>query len=343
MFREIKAPQSTPAVTVISIIKDELFFLPAFLDHYRGLGATQFVFLDDGSTDGSIDYLSAQPDCAIIVSDLTYGQFVNGKKADVVWRTALPRTYCAGRWGLVVDVDEFLELPPSIDDISTLTRMLDAQGGTAVGAVMIDFYPANIQELGVSVPPSSKSELFARYPYFDDCPHGHWVDGHNRFHRTYGGVRDRLLLSHGVALQKSRATGLRLGALRRRLRSYFGYEKRKFFNAIHKVPLIRWSDDGYEYLSSHTVNRAPCRGLQLPLIHFKFTGSLFSKVNSAIASGAYHSQSADYRAYSDLLANMMASNSSFLCDCSRKYAGKRDFLRSGILRFDGLPVRSPAA
>src|SRR5665648_605706 len=95
-LREKKAATAALGVTVISIIKDEFFYLPAFLDHYRRLGVSRFVFLDDGSSDEGPGYLMRQADCALVVSDLTYGQFVEGKKVDVIWRTSLPRAYCDG-------------------------------------------------------------------------------------------------------------------------------------------------------------------------------------------------------------------------------------------------------
>ena len=198
MLREKKAAVTASGATVISIIKDEFFYLPAFLDHYRRLGASRFVFLDDRSTDEGPGYLMQQADCAFVVSDLTYGQVVDGKKVDVIWRTALPRAYCDGQWALVVDVDEFLELPPGFESLEAFTLMLDAQGCSAVGAVMVDFYPEDIAGLELSTPPASAAELFARYPYFDDCPHGHWRDGCNEFKRVYGGVRARLVASHGI-------------------------------------------------------------------------------------------------------------------------------------------------
>jgi hypothetical protein len=335
LFREITVPRDAPAVTIITLLKDEIFFLPAFLDHYRSLGVTQFVFLDDGSTDGSADYIKSQPDCALLVSDFSFGDTLNGKKLHVIWRTELARKYCSDRWGLVVDIDEFLELPPGFTELAHFTRLLDDQRCTAVGAVMVDFYPAHITDLEVTKAPSDKSELFARYPFFDDCPHGHWIDGRNKFQAGYGGVRDRLANLYGVVSHRDTEAKKGLRALKLKIRAFAGGEKRKLYNAIHKVPLVRWSQE-YEYLSPHTLNRAPCSGLQLPLVHFKFTGSLYGKINSAIASRAYHRQSAEYRGYHDLLTNMKMSEASFLCDFSRKYVNSSDFLGSGILRVDKL-------
>ena len=79
----------------------------------------------------------------------------------------------------------------------------------------------------------------------------------------------------------------------------------KYFNALHKVPLVRWAQD-YAYVSAHEINVPPAPKALLPLAHFKFTGSLRAKIEYAIKSGAYHNQSFEYRAYGQLLENMTA-------------------------------------
>ncbi len=340
MFREIKAPSREPSVTVVAIVKNEMFFLPAFLDHYRRQGIEQFVFLDDGSVDGGLEYLQAQNDCAIIASHYRYGDYVDGKRVDVIWRNMLPRTYCAGRWAILVDVDELLQFPVGFDSAISFTAAIERLGHTAVGATMIDFYPAHVDGLSNAEAPASAAELIGRYPYFDNVRHGHWVDGENRYHRVYGGVRDRLLRTHGMEPPQARATPLRL--LKQALRSSLGLkrDKNQFFNALKKVPLIKWSEP-HEYVTSHAISKPPASGTQLPLMHFKFTGSLAAKIDAAIATGSYSNKSAEYHLYRALLLAMRDSgNGSFLCADSREFRDKSDFIENGLLRFDaGSEVR----
>jgi hypothetical protein len=332
MLHELKKAKLASSVPVLSIVKNEIFFLPAFLDHYRGLGAKQFIFLDDRSDDGTSEYLLAQDDCTVVASDLTYGQYIDGKKANVLWRTALPQKYCQDGWGLLVDADEFLELPPGFEDIEAFTRFLDHRGATAIGAVMVDFYPDRTLDLQQHDAPQNKADLLARYPYFDDCHHGSWIDGCNEFRRAYGGVRHRLMLEHRIASYAENRTSAS-HRVKSGIRRLLGIDKEKFFCALHKVPLIRW-DEGCCHTSSHTANRAPNGGIQLPLMHFKFTGSLLRKIDFAIASEGYHNQSSDYRAYRDLLGVMMQRNASFLGSNSRKYSSKQDFIPNRILSID---------
>ena len=54
------------AATVCVIVHDEMFFLPAFLAHYRRLGADRFIVLDDRSTDGTRAFLAGEPDVMVV-------------------------------------------------------------------------------------------------------------------------------------------------------------------------------------------------------------------------------------------------------------------------------------
>ena len=50
--------------TLIATIWNEKYFLGEFLRHYRWLGVSRFLFVDDGSTDGSVEFCSEQSDVA---------------------------------------------------------------------------------------------------------------------------------------------------------------------------------------------------------------------------------------------------------------------------------------
>lgn len=329
MFHEVKAPPPFGDVTVISLIKDEVFYLDAFLDHYRRLGVSRFVFLDDGSDDGGYEYLLKQSDCGVVTSELAFDQLIDGKRAETLWRTALAKTYCDGRWVAVVDIDEFLVLPPEFDDLPTFVHRLDEIDASVIGAAMIDFYPSEITGLEDSTPPNNAAELFQRYPFFDDCRHGRWERG--TFWRSYGGVRARLIMAHGLAQPASRKT---LGqSLRSAWLKLLGRSKPPGFNALHKVPLVRWSS-AYEYVHPHSLNAAPRSDIQLPLAHFKFTGSFAGKAFAAADKGTYFSRDANI--YVQLLEAMRRGDGSFLCDVSRRYSEPKDFVASELVRFPGL-------
>lgn len=97
----VVAGKDTPSsgFTLLSLLKNELYFLPAFLSHYRRLGVQRFVFLNDGSDDGSVEYLLDQPDTILVESDHSYGdpvlippslsQITRNLRMMVLWRSIM--------------------------------------------------------------------------------------------------------------------------------------------------------------------------------------------------------------------------------------------------------------
>ena len=56
-------------IRVLTVIRNERWRLPWFLDYYRGLGVDEFYFVDNDSTDGSLEYLRDQPDVRQVLGD----------------------------------------------------------------------------------------------------------------------------------------------------------------------------------------------------------------------------------------------------------------------------------
>src|SRR5689334_13496512 len=53
-------PLSVNDFPLIVLTHDDMRFLPSFFAHYRAMGVTRFICLDDASTDGSADFITAQ-------------------------------------------------------------------------------------------------------------------------------------------------------------------------------------------------------------------------------------------------------------------------------------------
>jgi hypothetical protein len=118
-------PLAADDVPLVFVIRDEIKLAPAFLDHYRRLGVTRFICVDDQSTDGTQEFLAAQADTDLWTSSLRFKDARRGR----VWREHLFRHYGHDRWYLNVDSDEFLfyencETTP----LPALFRSLEAVG-----------------------------------------------------------------------------------------------------------------------------------------------------------------------------------------------------------------------
>ncbi|MFT3670964.1 glycosyltransferase family 2 protein [Aestuariivirga sp.] len=292
--------------TVYAIMRDEMFFLPSFFAHYRKLGFKQFVILNDRSVDGSSEFLEAQPDCAILKSSYTFSDVVDGHKVHQAWKNWIPERFLQNSWGVCVDADEFLFLPPQFQSVQAFCNALDSMKATAVGALMIDFYPETVFDLDRVWKPGSLEELLAAYPHYDRGPYITWKKGSLRPKVLSGGVRERLLRKYNVNKKQSN-TGLK--GLLRRLKA--GFSTTNQVGSIHKVPFVRWKP-GLAYLHSHTLNAAPDGGTILPMIHFKFTSAFKQKLDVATRVTKLAERAFAYNSYDIVLERMKADGGSFV-------------------------------
>ncbi|MFN4100521.1 MAG: glycosyltransferase family 2 protein, partial [Pararhodobacter sp.] len=90
-------------ILLFATLRNEQPRLPYFLKYYRDLGVEHFLFVDNGSDDGSAEYLAEQPDASVWRTSASY----KASRFGMDWMNALLRRHGHGHWSLVVDVDEF--------------------------------------------------------------------------------------------------------------------------------------------------------------------------------------------------------------------------------------------
>lgn len=262
--------------SVFSVVRNEMYFLPHFLNHYRNLGARDFLFLDDRSTDGSLDYLLAQRDCDVVQASLSFGESFGKKRFGIVARTLLPRKLRLDRWVLSVDADEFLILPSCYPNLAALAGAMEREGLRVARALMFDFFPASLRALEEADP---LSDPFALCPFFDAWETVDWPDcaPHPARLSTGDGVRPRML-------DRLRASSTALQGLTDTYRPA----------SMYKMPLVRWGART-EMVTAHHVNILPSDRIQLGLAHFKFVPGYRARIADALASKAYWRDSMEYR------------------------------------------------
>ena len=319
-----------PGFTLTSVVKNEMFFLPVFLGHYRAIGVERFVFLDDRSTDGTRDYLLEQPDCMVLGSGRRYGDIValdhaiargvwerkggrrlpNGAVRLVhVWVNLLVRKYAAGSWAVHADADEFLRLPEGTT-LQDTAQHLEASGCNAAWSLMLDLYPRGFRDLAAmrGDPGLDRSREW----YFDARSHVR-LQGSHRPQRRHAGSRARLMHWFGV----HRASRLRQW---RDPRSWIallhGLAAIPRYNEILKVMLFRLPAAGW-FRTVHDPAFPVRTDCLLPFEHYKFCGDLFRRLPDAIATGAYTNESVRYVDLRRLLRAMERRDASFLCPYSQ--------------------------
>lgn len=295
----IKSGHLNPsALSVYSMIRDELFCLPSFLNHYRTIGAKQFIILDDGSKDGSTEYLQSQDDCVVLEADFKYGDTLNGlnpngkqksQRAGIWYKQMIPRKYLDDQYVLYADADEFLLLPDPYQCLEELYLKLSAREINAVSASLLELYPKNLQELEKVSAPMSLDEMIGLYPFYD---HRQLVKFGTlkRLKQVNPSPTHRLLEQHHI---KSTSWIRRLAG-------------RRSAYVLHKTPIFKNSPQNWLIGSHHSLLRSS-RRILLCLLHMKWTHDLHRKTRMALELGSYAKNSERYQNYAKLFSLAAAS------------------------------------
>jgi hypothetical protein len=293
------------------VVRDEIYFLPFLLEHYRRLGVDHFVFYDDRSSDGSRELLELQPDCAIVTSDTPYGAVVaGGVRYCHVLKDTVPAAVFSERWGLIIDADEFVLLPEPFVDLKALCAAVRRAGGTSAVAALVDFYPEklNMRNYSPGLNPFSVNR------YCDKGPLFRWRAGRRKPDSLLAGIRHRL-------------AEMFFRFHREEYVEIFGDKLHKP-SKLWKVPLVDFSSD-HRLVDSHSLNVPPFLGVQIALAHFKFYPGLDRKISDALATKGYYASSREYRML-ERAVNYFG-DVTLLCEQSIEFRSLRDLEQASLL------------
>lgn len=295
----IIAPQD---ILVFSTLRNERVRLPYFLRYYRDLGVGHFLIVDNGSDDGTREYLAEQSDVSLWTTSASYKQARFG----VDWLNWLQMRYGHGHWTLVVDPDEFFVYPfCDTRPLRALTDWLDASMVRSFGAMLVDMYPKG--PLGAQPYREGQNPLEIA-TWFDSG--NYTIQRNHRYGNLWiqGGPRARV----------------------------FFREDPEGAPALNKIPLVRW-DRNYTYVSS-THMLLP-RGLNLVydewggekasgcLLHAKFLDTFARKSEEELTRQQHYANSSEYRAY----AEGLREDPDLWCKWSEKYINWRQLEILGLM------------
>lgn len=289
-------------VLAFTTLRNEFVRLPYFLKYYRDKGISHFLMVDNGSDDGTREYLADQPDVSLWTTNASYKRSHFG----VDWLNWLLRKYGQNHWTLTVDVDEFFIYPfCDTRPITALTDWLDTSQIKSFGAMLIDMYPRGPLD---AVPYRSGQDPFEIASWFDS---GNYMITRNSKYRNLwiqGGVRSRVFFA----------------------------DQPKKAPALNKTPLVKWHRN-YAYISStHTL--LP-RGLNLvydewggekasgALLHAKFLHTFAEKSGEELERKQHYANSHEYRTYHATLRE----NPDLWCKWSEKYINWRQLEILGLM------------
>ncbi|MGB3148210.1 MAG: glycosyltransferase family 2 protein [Paracoccaceae bacterium] len=293
---------TSDGILLFCTLRNERIRLPFFLDYYRKLGVQQFLLVDNGSDDGTNEYLRAQADVSLWHTEKSYQKSRYG----LDWLNWLLTKYGHGHWTLTADVDEFFVYPfCDSRPLAALTDWLDTYGVKSFPAMLLDMYPEG--------PVTAQTYQMGQDPFEIACgfDSGNYAISKNPLYGNLwiqGGPRARHFFADSPADAPS----------------------------LNKIPLVRWQR-GYVFVNS-THMLLP-RRLNLVyetkggerasgcLLHAKFLSTFPEKVAEELARREHFSQSQEYVAY----AAADPDQTNLWCRWSERYVNWRQLEILGLM------------
>lgn len=264
--RHVAGPKRVEAgptdLVVVCLVRDGAVYLDGFLDHYRSLGARHVVFLDNGSTDGTVERAAAEPDVTVLQTHAPY------KDYKVITKRYLIRRFGRGCWALCVDIDELFDYPRRPDvPLGDFLGYLNGRGFTAVVAYLLDLYPSGpLAEAGdwQTEHRFYSLEALRRLPYAPKVsPPNHVSNAEIEWYN--GGVRE----------------------------ARFGVRPN-----LTKHPL-QFPSGGVRHESSHHASGARVADVTGVLLHYKYASGFLDYAERLVAEKSFYDGSAEYVGYLD--------------------------------------------
>ena len=284
------------------VLRNERIRLPYFLDYYRKLGVNHFLIVDNGSTDGSREWLAEQPDVSLWHTEASYKRARFGMD----WLNGLLRRYGHGHWTLTVDPDEFFVYPfCDTRPLRALTDWLDSSAIRSFSAMLLDMYPKGPID---AEPYREGQDPFEIASWFDS---GNYQIARDK---TYG----NLWIQGGP-----------------RARQFFQDVPARA-PALNKIPLVKWHRN---YVFASSTHMLLPRGLNLVydeqggekasgcLLHAKFLDTFPAKAEEEMDRKQHYAASHEYRAYREGLTRQPE----LWCKWSEKYINWRQLEILGLM------------
>ncbi|HUO85480.1 MAG TPA: glycosyltransferase family 2 protein [Thermoanaerobaculia bacterium] len=305
--RHLRGPRSFEATSeqmvVVCVVRDGEPWIPAFMSHYASLGATHFVFLDNGSTDRTLELLRSGADNVTVFScTLPFRSY------KIVMKAWLVHTFGRGCWALLADIDELFDYPHSERvPLGDLLRYLNAHRFSAVAAQMLDLFSERWED--PLEPGESLVERCTRYS----------LSG-----LIMGGRQD-------LTRKEMRGTTVAHSGIR----MYWGGVRNAWFGSVillTKHPLL-FVSRGVRVRSDHFIQNANVADFTAVLRHYKFVPGLREKVRSAIEEHNYAGDSIHYRLMDGALERV--AELALTDPWCRRWRGATALLEEGLLVASG--------
>jgi hypothetical protein len=260
-------------LVVLVLLRNGRSYIKPFIEHYFSLGVKHIVFLDNGSTDGTVETLQKYDNVTVLRSNLPF------KRYNLPMKQYLIEHFGRGRWTLNADMDELFEYPYSdVVNLKALLRYLNDNSYTAVVTYMLDMFPETL--LPAENPAKEYEGLKEQYRFYDIS------DVRARDYSEIGDV--------GNVVANEQIEILQGGVMQRVFRTS---------PLLTKHPLVFLDDQIRPHdLSDHWVGNARIADFTAVFLHYKLSANLYDSVRREIEERRYYNRHGKYDKMHKILA-----------------------------------------
>lgn len=263
LVKNFKKNIEDDSICLISVLRDENVLIEYFIKYYKKIGITHFIFIDNGSKDGTFEYLKELDENILLYS--TYDDYKQAGYG-VDWVNDILNKKCKNNWCLVVDIDELIYS----DNLNKLIHEMKSEGSTLCCFLLLDMYSRTEKKYKRGESFLDHSNYFDKLSNYYNLPHNYKRGITNYIH---GGTRGRIL-NLNCCLNKV---------------SFF-------YNNFSNTKLYY----GYHCLISDMVN-IKIHSRHEYLLHFKFIKPNFKEfINIRIKNNQDWDNSSEYKMYRKL-------------------------------------------
>jgi hypothetical protein len=290
-------PHNKTEIRAFLVVRNEMLRLPSTLRHHRSLGVDRFFVIDNGSTDGTLEYICREPDVHVLSTSSSYAESNHG----LTWTNELLNAFGSGHWTLTIDADEQFIFPHyERITLPQFCGFLDSIGAQAVPCLLLDMYPG-IALRDAKHDPSRP--LLETCNYFDRAPYHMHRTNRCPYFEISGGVRERMFVQNGAQFHAP---------------------------SISKVPLVRWRPETRFINSTHYLSEVSLAPMLATLLHFKFLSDFRERAQTEVARGEHYENAREYRVYLQMCRDN--EGALLLCGQSSKFKDTAQLLELGLMR-----------
>lgn len=251
-------------LTVLCVVKNGEEYIDTFMQHHIELGVEHFYFLDNGSTDQTINKLKKYKNVTILSTRLSFQTY------HVVFKAYLRAEYGLNRWTIILDIDELFDYyDSSKHPLGELLNYLSEHSYNRLLVNMLDLFADDSLD---QLCKQQIADLKAVYKYFDKAEYE---------------------INHHVTmafLSENTSVAYKKGGIKA---TYFNYKKGR----LHKFPLaycktVRECCEDKIHVPHANAKVADISGV---LYHFQFTGSLMKRSYEAVKDNSHWNNSCKYK------------------------------------------------